>query len=293
MEPVTIALLYDFDKTLCTKDMQEYTFIPQLQMEAAEFWEKSNALSQEKRMDKILAYMYVMLREADYHNVPVTKSSFGNAGRHIEYYPGVLEWFERINEYGRTLGIHVEHYIISSGLKEIIEGSELGQKNVFKEIFACEYYYDSNGRAVWPLNVVNYTGKTQYLFRINKGVLDMSNDKDLNANTPMAKRAVPFRNMIYFGDGLTDVPCMKLVHSNGGCSIAVYGVNSESAKETAEGLLRDDRVDYCEEANYMENGSLDQLVKQVMQQMVLHHRLILHSLDQRDALQRSDRKGGM
>jgi 2-hydroxy-3-keto-5-methylthiopentenyl-1-phosphate phosphatase len=208
-----LALMYDFDKTLCTKDMQEYTFIPNVGMTPAEFWTESNTLAKERKMDGILAYMYVMLQKAHAARQSIRREDFVKLGKDLEFYPGVEDWFGRINQIGEDLGVKVEHFIISSGLQEIIEGSSIYK--YFNKVFACEFLYDENDVACWPKNVVNYTTKTQFLFRINKGVLDISNDDDLNKYTPEDERPVPFRNMIYIGDGLTDVPCMKLVKANG------------------------------------------------------------------------------
>ena len=167
----TIALMYDFDKTLTTKDQQEYTFIPGIKKSAEQFWTQSNDLARDKKMDRVLAYMHCMLREARYNEVKISRGAFVEYGKDLEYYPGVMEWFDRIDTYCEEMGVNVEHYIISSGLREIIEGSVLSHK--FKEVFACEFHYDADGVAIWPKNVVNYTTKTQFVYRINKGVLDI------------------------------------------------------------------------------------------------------------------------
>lgn len=276
-----IALMYDFDKTLSTKDMQEYTFIPMVNMTPQEFWDSSNKLSKEQKMDKILAYMYTMLRKADQNDVSIQRKTFTECGRSIKFFPGLDSWFERINEYGKVWGATVEHYIISSGLKEIIEGSPIGHE--FKEIYGCEYYYDSNGVAKWPATVVNYTSKTQYLFRINKGVLDVSDDDAVNEMTPEDERPIPFRNMIYFGDGLTDIPCMKLVQVNGGKSIAVCDSNNVKSVENAKQLLLDGRVNYAEVADYREGSDLENLVKKIIKGMVINHELVEQSLAEKKA----------
>ena len=215
----TVAIMYDFDKTLCTKDMQEYTFIPKIGMTAEAFWAEAKALATERKMDGVLTYMYLMLDKSSAAHKSIRRSDFVELGKDLEFFPGVTEWFSRIRRFGDELGVNVEHYIISSGLREIIEGSDI--YDAFREVFACEFLYDENEVACWPKNAVNYTTKTQFLFRINKGVLDISDDATLNTYTPEDERPVPFRNMIYIGDGLTDVPCMKLVKINGGYSIAV------------------------------------------------------------------------
>ncbi len=258
-----VAIMYDFDKTLCTKDMQEYSFIPNLGMTPRAFWAEASELSEKEKMDRILAYMYLMIRKSKDKHAPIKRETFVDLGKYIEYYPGVESWFDRVSAHGREKGVVVEHYIISSGLKEIIEGSSIAKK--FKEIYACEFYYDENGVADWPKSVVNYTTKTQFLFRINKGVLDVSDDDSLNRYVEDDERKVPFRNMVYIGDGLTDVPCMKLVKVNGGQSIAVY---PKSKKNKVLELLRDNRVDYIAVADYSENGELETLVKNIASKIV-------------------------
>ena len=270
-----IAIMYDVDKTLCTKDMQEYTFIPGLDMAPEDFWAKATILAKDKKMDRILAYMYTMLDESRRHNKSIKREQFVNAGNNIDFFPGVDEWFDRINEFGRENGVSIEHYIISSGLKEIIEGSKL--KNKFKEIFASEFYYDVNDIACWPRLAVNYTAKTQFLFRINKGVLDISDDDTLNKYTPEDEREIPFRNMIYIGDGLTDVPCMRLVKAYGGYSIAVY---RNRHKSTANELLTKGRVNFIMEADYSEDKPLDATVKKIIQKITISHDLINQNIRQ-------------
>ncbi|NLL91714.1 MAG: haloacid dehalogenase-like hydrolase [Ruminococcaceae bacterium] len=264
MEKTIIALMYDFDKTLCTKDMQEYSFINQIGMEPENFWMESNSLAKEKKMDPILAYMYTMLRKAKSEGRSISRESFVKLGRDLEYFKGVEEWFSRINYFAGEMEIEIEHYIISSGLLEIIEGSTI-YKN-FKDVFACEFLYDVDSIAVWPKNVVNYTTKTQFLFRINKGVLDLSNDADLNKYTPEDERRIPFRNMIYIGDGLTDVPCMKLVKVNGGYSIAIY---SEGNEDKVKDLIIHGRVDFLVPADFSNGSELDKVVKDIIMKMAM------------------------
>lgn len=270
-----IAIMYDFDKTLCTKDMQEYTFIPNVGMTAKEFWGESNTLARTKKMDGILAYMHVMLDKAHLAHKSIRREEFVKLGKDLEFYPGVESWFKRIDSIGSELGVKIEHYIISSGLREIIEGSSIF--NCFKEVFACEFLYDENDVACWPKNVVNYTTKTQFLFRINKGVLDISKDEDLNKYTPEDDRRVPFRNMIYIGDGLTDVPCMKLVKTNGGYSIAVY---QRKQRAKVEDLIIHNRVDFIELADYSENSGLDKTVRDIMCKMAMTDSLLKHTQEQ-------------
>jgi len=274
-EKTVIALLYDFDKTLCTKDMQEYTFIPKVGMTPEAFWDKSNALCVEKKMDGVLAYMYQMLRSADAAGTRIRREDFVSLGRDLEFFPGVESWFERMDALADTLDVTIEHYIISSGLREIIEGSSIFSH--FREVFACEFLYDHNDIACWPKNAVNYTTKTQFLFRVNKGVLDISDDRTINNFTPEDERRIPFRSMIYIGDGLTDVPCMKLVKANGGCSIAVY---PPEKRGKVFPLLRDGRVDFLEIADYSAGSCLETTVSRVVRKMALTDELVRRSAGQ-------------
>ncbi len=254
--------MYDFDKTLSTKDMQEYTFIPKLGMSAEIFWKKADKLAGEQGMDRILAYMKLMLDESRRHEQSIRRSDFVSLGGSLEFFPGVLSWFDEVNKLGSSMGLDIQHFIISSGLREIIEGSAIGKQ--FKRIYACEYFYDENGVATWPKLSVNYTAKTQFLFRINKGVLDVHEDGALNAYTAESERNVPFRNMVYIGDGLTDVPCMKLVKQNGGKSIAVYAKGKEAISYR---LMKEDRINFFTEADYTTGGELFSLVKTILTQM--------------------------
>ncbi len=257
------AIMYDFDRTLCTKDMQDYSFIPSLGMTESEFWRFANSLGQREHMDSILAYMYAMVKISKDKNIPLLREKLVEMGRNVELFSGVEDWFERINKFGRDNGMQVEHYVISSGMKEIIEGTSISK--YFKSIFACEFLYDEDGNGVWPKTDVNYTNKTQFVYRINKGVLDIANDNDLNRSMPDDSKRVPFCNMIYIGDGLSDVPCMKMMKSYGGYSIAVY----QNRDSKVEDLLKKDRVDFIYPADYRQNTGLDVTVKNIIKKMAV------------------------
>ena len=277
-----IALLYDFDKTLCTQDMQNYTFIPALGMEPGSFWQEANLFGQREEMDSILAYMYMMLKKSRELNVPLTRDFLRQCGRSIDFFPGVQDWFGRVNAHGAALGVEVEHYVISSGLREIIEGSAIA--GAFKEIFASEFYYDADGYPVWPKLAVNFTAKTQFVYRINKGVLDVADDKTLNDSMPDGSKRVPFTNMIYIGDGLSDVPCMKMMRSYGGQAIAVYqAVN----KAGVEQLLRQRRVDYIYPADYREGSALEITVKNIIRKMAVSQQLYEENVRQLEAVRKN------
>lgn len=258
-----VAIMYDFDRTLCTKDMQDYSFIPRLNMTEDEFWRFSNELGKNEHMDSILAYMYAMVRMSREKDIPLLRNDLVEMGANVEFFEGVKDWFKRISDFGKNLGMQVEHYVISSGMKEIIEGTEISKN--FKSIFACEFLYDESGNAVWPKTDVNYTNKTQFVYRINKGVLDVANDIDLNRSMPEDSKRVPFCNMIYIGDGLSDVPCMKMMKAYGGYSIAVY----QKKDSKVEDLLMKDRVDFIYPADYSENTGLDLTVKNIIRKMAV------------------------
>lgn len=265
MEKPIVALMYDFDKTLCTKDMQEYGFIPSLGMSADAFWQEVRQLTDAQQMDNILAYMYMMVKKAQDKQEPVTRDTFRRLGAGVEYFDGVEHWFDRINDFASRIGVQLEHYIVSSGIKEIIEGTSIAHH--FKRIYACEFMYDDAGAIQWPKYAVNYTAKTQFLFRINKGVLtiDSQSAQQLNQYTPEEQRRIPFRHMIYIGDGLTDVPCMKLVRANGGQSIAVY--DPTRGKSAADTLQRDQRVNFVVPAAYGPESRLEKIVRAMLQKI--------------------------
>ena len=264
-----IAFLYDFDKTLCTTDMEDYAFIPSLGYTPAEFWGRANAFGWENRMDGLLAYMYTMIQECAAQNIKLDRAFLNHCGESIQLFPGVREWFARINAFGESLGVQVEHYVISSGLREIIEGSGIAHE--FREIYACEFFYNEEGLACWPKLDVNFTNKTQFVYRINKGILDVSRDKELNDSMPDDSKRVPFTNMIYMGDGLSDVPCMKMMRAYGGQAIAVY---QASNRQGVEKLLADGRVDFIFPADYREGMELDRTVRDILRKMTITDRLL-------------------
>ena len=265
------ALMYDFDRTLSPKDMQEYGFIPGIKMEPSDFWKKCDLIMRENSMDQILAYMLVMCQQAK-GKMLFTRDTLRALGRNVVLFDGVKSWFKRINAYAEKRGMAAEHYIISSGLKEIIEGTPIAGE--FKRIYAAEFCYDLNGEPYWPAMAVNYTSKTQFLFRINKGIMEVTENNPLNEFMPEAERRVPFRNMVYIGDGLTDVPCMKLVRSNGGHSIAVYSGD----RGPAAGLVLEGRADFALRADYSKGAELEATVFAIIDQGAAKHRTVtLHN----------------
>ena len=256
----TVALIYDFDGTLSPANMQEFGLIQTFGKNPGIFWEKSNELSITNDASEILCYMKTMIDEAREADVHLTRENFRKFGAMVKLYPGVREWFGKINEYGRRLGLEVEHYINSSGLTEMIEGTEIYHE--FKKVYACSFLYE-NGEAVWPAVAVDYTAKTQFLFKINKGVMSIRDHTLVNRYLPERYRPVPFSRMIYFGDGATDIPCMKLVKQFGGHSIAVYNPDGNQ-KEKSEKLLSEERVHFVCPADYTEGSRIYNVVTAIM-----------------------------
>ena len=267
-----VALVYDFDKTLSTDDMQNFSFIPSIGMEPDKFWEDTKALSDKTGMERILSYMYVMIEKCKEKGIPLTKEFLNKLGKEVRLYDGVTTWFSRINSYAEELGVKVEHYIISSGNKEIIEGTSIAKE--FKEIYACEFLYDDNEIAIWPKVTINYTSKTQFLFRISKGALNRTDD--VKVNSRLDSRRIPFENMMYLGDGLTDIPCMTLIKEKGGKSIAIYPAGQ---KEKVSFLFEDERVNYVCRGDYSANSNLEKIVKLFIQQISISDTLLRKEIE--------------
>ena len=264
---IKIALMYDFDKTLCTRNMQDYSLIPSMGLDVNEFWKSVLHNTISSNMDPTLSYMYVILRKAKENGLLIRRENLEKLGKDVVYYPGVEDFFERINSYGAALGAEISHFIISSGNKEIIDGCSIASQ--FRRIYASEFHYDDDGNADWPAIAINYTGKTQFLFRINKNILDVYDDS-VNENIEQDKRDVSFSHMIYLGDGMTDVPCMRLVKANGGFSIGVYLHDNTSTVKT---LLQQNRINFAVAADYRENTELDQLIKSIIRHIVAESEL--------------------
>lgn len=265
-----LAVCYDFDKTLSPDDMQAQGYIQSVNYHVDRFWEESNRMARENGMDSNLAYMYKMVREAKGH-FDLSRKALEEYGSRVELFPGVDGWFERVRRYGMEQGVIVEHYIISSGLKEMIEGTEIAKRGSFEEIYASAFYYDEHGVAVWPAQAINYTSKTQFLFRIEKGVLDV-NDPGVNDFFPPEQMRVPFRNIVYIGDSDTDIPSMKLVNTYGAHSIGVYDPDTGN-KEKVYRMMRDNRIRYFAPADYREGTELDRLIRAIIDKTASYENL--------------------
>ncbi|MDL2227736.1 haloacid dehalogenase-like hydrolase [Odoribacter sp. OttesenSCG-928-L07] len=267
-----IAFAYDFDGTLAPGNMQEHKFIPELGIGNNEFWQEANIKAEENDMDEILAYMQLMLEKAEEKNISIKKDSFTNYGKSIKLFNGVETYFDRINEYASERNIEIEHHIISSGLREFVSGTVIAKH--FKNIFASGFKYNKKNIAEWPAVAINYTNKTQYLYRINKGVNNSYDNTIINKYIPYEDRTIPFTNMVYIGDGETDVPAMKMIKYQRGTAIAVYNpsnkispISGKTLKEQCMDLIRQNRVHYIAPADYTEGSELDKIIKLVIDKL--------------------------
>jgi phosphoserine phosphatase len=261
-----IAFVYDFDGTLAPGNMQEYDFIPKLKLTSKTFWNEVKRRAKDQQADEILAYMYLMLRKAKENDMRVTRQDFKQYAKGIEMFPGVSGWFDRVDDYAKEKGLIPQHYIISSGIREMLLGTSIANK--FTDVFASSFMYDQHGVAEAPGLAVNYTTKTQFLFRINKGVRDICDNKKINQYIESDQREVPFTNMIFIGDGATDVPCMRLVKAQGGHSIAVY--KPKTSKELAEQLRSEGRVHYVAPADYSKGKHMDKVAHAIIDKVAAY-----------------------
>ena len=272
-----MAIGYDFDGTLAPGNMQEHSYLPSLGVKKEIFWKEVKEMAKKQDMDEILAYMFRMLHLARLKDKSFTRRAFSDHGREIVFYTGVEKWFDRIDAYARRQNVTLSHFVISSGLREIIEGTKIAKH--FKFIFASGFAYDANSVAEWPALAINYTTKTQYLFRINKGIHNSFDNAKINKFVVEEDRPIPFSNMVYLGDGETDVPCMKMLKLQGGFSVAVFDPSKRksnlkrSPREIADDLIRQRRADYSVPADYSAGSKLDHLIKAIIDQISLKAKL--------------------
>jgi hypothetical protein len=271
MPGVPVAIAYDFDGTLAPGNMQEHVFLPKLGLDPASFWARSNALAEEQQGDPILTYMHRMLVEAAHADIPMRREDWARHGAGITLFPGVEGWFDRLNAAGAARGLAVEHYVISSGLRELVEGTPI--RHHFRAVFASGFLYNASGAAIAPAIAVNYTTKTQYLFRINKDALDLADNRAVNAFQPPEARRVPFTNMIFIGDGETDIPCFRTVKEMGGHSIAVHPAGDADRAARTRHLIDEGRVHCAVAADYREGAELERRVLAILDLLAARERI--------------------
>ena len=264
----TIAIVYDFDGTLSPQPMQEYTVLPKIGIEPEAFWKQVHKEASETDSDPMLVYMRLMLEKL-YKNddVKITREDFAAMAEKIQYFPGVESWFPHINAYIEQRGqgkVKVQHYIISAGQKEILEGVSI--RKYFKQIYASEYHFNQYGIATFPKLLITDTSKTQFLFRINKGKESIA--ESINDHMPESERPIPFSNIIYIGDGMTDVPSMALSKKSGGHAIAVFNPKIAKTTETCVRLLDAGRVDFIAPADYRDTSKLAQRVQLLLDSVI-------------------------
>lgn len=263
----TIALVYDFDGTLSPLPMQEYTVLPKLGIAPEEFWGEVEKSAQHSGEEKMLGYMRLLLEKAYEKKVNIGKEDLRAMGTSIEYFPGVENWFDQINHYVQDKShqqVKVQHYIISAGMKEILEGVSI--RNHFKQIYASEYHFNFQGIATFPKRLITDTTKTQYLFRVNKGKEALQDS--INEHMPERERPIPFSNIIYIGDGMTDVPSMALTKKNGGHTLAVYDPLKPKNRDICVSLMQAQRVDFIAEADYREQSLLSARVRLILDAII-------------------------
>ena len=263
----TIAMVYDFDGTLSPQPMQEYTVIPEIGVRPEEFWKEVRRESKETKSESMLVYMRLLLEKADQKKIHIGRDDFPKMAEQIEYFPGVEGWFDRINAFVKgasNIRTGIEHYMISGGIKEILEGISI--RKYFKNIYASQYYFNHHGVATFPKLLITDTTKTQYLFRINKGKQKLT--ESINEHMAEQQRPIPFSNIIYIGDGLTDVPSMSVTKQNGGNTIAVYKKGSKKGVEVCKLLLEAGRVHFIAPANYSEGSLLEKRVKLLLRSVM-------------------------
>ena len=266
-----VAIIYDFDGTLSPGNMQEFGFIQAVGKTPEEFWTMSDGLAEGQDASNVLSYMKLMFDEARKNGITLRRSDFKRFGKHIELFDGVKEWFGMVNEYGEAHGVKVEHYINSSGLKEIIEGSPIARE--FKHIFACTYIYNAQGEAEWPGIAVDYTAKTQFIFKISKGIFSAHDNKKVNESVAEDKKRIPYPHMIYFGDGETDIPCMKIVSMFGGHTVAVFDPGKPGKKAFARKLRRQGRASFITPAVYTRDSKTFKIVCSIIDKIKADHEL--------------------
>jgi phosphoserine phosphatase len=264
--PLKAALVYDFDGTLARGNMQEHSFIPSLKREVGEFWAETKRFAEKHDADEVLTYMRLMLQESEALGQPITRSSLREHGSQVPLFEGVREWFGHINEFARSLEMQLDHYVISSGLYEMIEGCPIFSE--FKQVYASRYLYNEAGQANWPAVAVNYTTKTQFLFRINKGIESTWDNRRINEWVNPESRPLPFQNMIFIGDGETDVPAMKMVRYQGGYAVAVFDPEKFARNQTTiHKLISADRCNYVAPADYRKASQLDVTLCGILQRI--------------------------
>ncbi len=262
-KPVKVAFMYDFDLTLSPRNMQEFSFQNLIGTTKEEWWKDVNGFGMNHNMDGALSMMYKLITVTRQKGITLKRQDIVNLGSDIEFFEGVETFFQRMTDYAKTKGLELKHYIISSGLKEIIEGTKIAHN--FERIFASQFAYDENDIPFWPSQAVNYTTKTQYIYRVRKNAMDdLYNARSVNEYIECKDDLVPYSNFVYFGDGETDIPCMRTVSKKGGNSVCVYAPDDMEKYKECRKLYLEHRADYLAPADYREGTELDKICKTLL-----------------------------
>jgi hypothetical protein len=245
--------------------MQEHAFLPALGISKDDFWPEVKALARAQGGDEIHAYMHLMLAKARAARLDLTEKAWRNHGENLKFYPGVEDWFDRQNKRAAELGLDLRHFILSSGNREMVLGSRIGR--CFEKVYASAFIYDQEGLATGVALAVSYTGKTQYLFRINKWTLEEWDDDTINRPMELDERPCPFDRIVFFGDGLTDVPTMRLVTDHGGYAVSVYDPESPKSRSGARDLRDAGRAKFAGSADYRDGSTLDAQAEGMLREM--------------------------
>ena len=255
-----IALCYDFDGTLCSGYMQDQKLLHDCKIEPKNFWIKVVNYAKENHCDPTLAYLMLLEQQMRSAGLKVNAETFKKYGRELKLFKGVNEWFSRIKQFGKLHNIEIQHFIISSGLADVIKGCTFIKD--INLVYASSYIYD-DGKGVWPKLSVNYSNKVQFLYRINKGTFDVFDQVGVNAKKDANDSVnIPFENFIFFGDGETDVPCFSVNQKNSGKNICIYEKGNEKSFDIGKKLYSEGRVHYLLDGDYSENSEIDKLIKQ-------------------------------
>ena len=255
-----IALCYDFDGTLCSGYMQDQKLLHDCKIEPKNFWIKVANYAKENHCDPTLAYLMLLEQQMRSAGLKVNAETFKKYGRELKLFKGVNEWFSRIKQFGKLHNIEIQHFIISSGLADVIKGCTFIKD--INLVYASSYIYD-DGKGVWPKLSVNYSNKVQFLYRINKGTFDVFDQVGVNAKKDSNDSVnIPFENFIFFGDGETDVPCFSVNQKNAGKNICIYEKGNEKSFDIGKKLYSEGRVHYLLDGDYSENSEIDKLIKQ-------------------------------
>lgn len=255
----TIAVVFDFDDTLAPDTTSGYLRQAGIE-DLPRFWKEEVGALYTHGWDPVPAYLYKMIEASRSGRIPpITRESLASWGQQAPLHRGVETLFDRLREAARRANprLHIEFYVISSGLGDVLRATRIAQE--FTEIWSSEFHYGADGAAVFPRRIVSFTDKTRYLFHVQKGLIgdeDRAKPFEVNRKVPRERQRVPFDHMIFVGDGYTDIPCFSLLKQHEGIPIAVYDPHHEERWGNAFRFVAEGRVSNLHSANYSEGSDL-------------------------------------